>query len=136
MANAEEYRRQVLELVGFKTDRKGKVKEAKYQFAGTTPKEILSEIRQIQNNLRLIKKNVDLEIKNLRVIQTNRLNQIHPGLGAMLVFGKGSAKSMAAIKKKNVRAEIYNAIQPYELVKHLIDTVLVDLDNIKTRLSS
>lgn len=136
MASAEEYRRQVAELMGCEIDRKGKIKKYQYRFTGTTPQQLTAEIVQMQKELRLIKKNIDIEIKNIRTYHNNRLTQVHPGIGAMLILGKGSAKSIAATKKKNIRADMQNAINPYESVKHFIDATLVELDGKKVQLSS
>lgn len=134
MASAENYRERVFDVIEHEPNRKGFIS---FEIKWNSPKEAkvkLSEIRNTQKRLRLIKSQINSEIKIIRHKYDNEVGEVNPGIGATIFLGKGAAKKIAASKKRDIRAQKQNEIRPYEIVKQLISEILVKYDIVKNEI--
>jgi hypothetical protein len=135
VASAKDYQKQVCDVLQAKI-RKGEIK-LKFRWESVPEaKATLAEIRQKQKRLRLIKKDVNAELRAIRARYSQKAGGVSPGVISSLVLGKGTAKSLAASKRRNIRADRDRELQPYEEVKRIIDNALVELDEAKYRISA
>ncbi len=134
MASADNYRKQVFAIVGASPNWRGNISIHYRWETRAEAQQLLAEIREKQQRLRLLKKDVDAQIKALRSRYERKASSVSPGLGSTLLLGKGKAKSFAASQKREIRAAKDRQVAPFEQVKHLIDHVLVEMDSAKARL--
>lgn len=134
MADAAHYRRQVTEVLG--AEQRGKAVQRQFSWDGVDEaKVVLAQVRQMQKRLRLIKTEVNAEMKAIRTAYSNQISSVSPGLGATVLLGKGGAKSMAASEKRSIRSRRDARLRPYGEVKRFIDEALVELDRVKHAVS-
>ena len=136
MPSASHYKRQIWEIIGVKPNWRGKILREFTWNDYPTAKNLLSRIRLIQKRLRLLKKEVNFESKAIRSKYRGQISRTQAGLGSTLLLGKGNAKSLAAAKKRDIRAKQNSEIAPYEGVKGIIDTLLLETDVTKHHLVS
>jgi hypothetical protein len=99
----------------------------------TEVKQHLIHIRQMQKELRLVKKDVVLEMRQIRSAYTRQQSNARPGcLSALL--GKRAAIHATAMKREKLRGERVEALVPYENVNRMLDEILVKLDEAKNQL--
>ena len=136
MASANHYKEQIWEIIGEKPNRKGIIKIS-FSFE-TIPeaKNFLAKIRLMQKRLRLLKKEVNAEMKSIRSNYSAKVSNVQAGFGSSLLFGKGTAKSLAASKKREIKAQRNRTLLPYEGVKRIIDRTLVETDSAKLQVST
>jgi len=135
VASAKDYQKQVCDVLQAKI-RRGKIK-LKFRWKSVPEaKATLAEIRQKQKRLRLIKKDINTELRAIRAKYSDKAGSVSPGVITSLALGKGTAKSLAASKRRSIRADRDRELRPYEEVKRVIDGALVELDAAKNRISA
>jgi hypothetical protein len=100
--------------------------------------ETLSELRDRQKRLRLIKRYVNAAMKAIRADYRQKTS------GAVSVSGafarglgkKGAARRMQANKKRRLTQERDRALQPYDRVKLTIDDLLAQMDSTKLKVQA
>ncbi len=101
-------------------------------------KSSIATIRLIQSELRQIKKSVNLEIKTMRAVYSERIEKAGSVTGGLFsLFGKRGAggRIRAAAKRDETKAR-NAAIAPYEKIKLYIDTLIHKLDDAKHQFTS
>ena len=96
-------------------------------------KRLLAQIRQQQKELRFIKKEIVLDMKQLRSAYTAQKSEVQAGFWASLA-GRKSAGHDRASKRENLRRQELNALSSYQVIASLIDNALVSLDGAKLKL--
>ena len=136
MASANHYKEQIWEIIGQKSNRKGVI-DISFSFE-TIPeaKNFLARIRLMQKRLRLLKKEINAEMKSIRANYSAKVSNVQAGLGSSLLFGKGTAKSLAASKKRDIKAQRDRTLLPYEGGKRIIDRILLETDSTKLQVST
>lgn len=128
MATPDDYRRKIADL--------GLLGKGGLTLGANTAaeaKQLLPKIRQLQAELRALKKEINLEVKTIRM----RYQQQMPAAGAgtstvFSLFGKRKvAGSIRADAKRQLAAKRDREIGGYEQVKATIDDLLLQLDRAK-----
>lgn len=139
MASAKDYQSQIEQILGSRF-RSGKIE---LQFIWNSPEEArqhLIEIRHMQKQLRLVKKDLNATMKVVRANFAAKRAQVGTGLGTGIMAGilgkKTVGKMNVIIKRENLRREQINALAPYEGVSRTIDEILVQLDRVKIQLEA
>jgi hypothetical protein len=100
----------------------------------TEAKRQRAAIRQMQKELRLVKKEVGLKEQEIRASFSSDTAHIGTGLGAGVraaVVGKNAARKMNTLEREHLRDRERHALAQYEMVRQTIDSALVTLDHIK-----
>lgn len=98
-----------------------------------------SKITQVQKELRLIKREVIQTRKELNAIYAAQQISVGKGFGSGLaagIFGRKAVGSVNASARSNLRQRQLSAIAPYDNVNRLIDSILLQLDQVKLQLDS
>lgn len=91
---------------------------------------LLAGIRQWQKELRLLKKEITADLRELRAIYDQQAASVQPS--AWSIFGKkGTFRQMAADKKRAIRSDRDHASRKMEEMKQTVDSLLVQLDRAK-----
>ncbi|MCP4542605.1 MAG: hypothetical protein GY832_36245 [Chloroflexi bacterium] len=136
MSSTNDFYERIWKIIGARPNQKGEI-SITYNY-DTIPeaKAQLSDIRQKQKNLRLVKKDVNAEIKTIRARYRERIENIKPrGMTSFLV-GKGKAKSIAADEKRALRKQQDRELEPYDEIKRNVDNLLVQMDETKIGLTT
>ena len=101
-------------------------------------KQLISECRNYQKELRLIKKNITLDIKVIRSEYSEKIASAGQLVGgAFSIFGKRRiGGSIRADSKRSTTRERNAIIAPYEEIKLAIDNFINGIDEIKGQLDS
>jgi hypothetical protein len=95
----------------------------------------LADIRQIQKELRQVKKEITQISKEIRAgFVQSRGNTRATGLAGFL--GGGSAKRQIADKRRVLAQQQNSALVPYTVVAQAIDSILVNMDATKLKITS
>lgn len=126
--SAKEYRKRLEELGLL---RKGGVELS----ASSVPeaKQALLHIKQLQLELRNIKRELSLEMKVIRQQYQQQMPSAGSGASSVLtLFGKRKAAgSIRADAKRHVAADRDRALSDYEAVKQTVDGLLVQMESAK-----
>lgn len=96
---------------------------------------LLKRTRQQQKELRLLKKRVDQDIKEIRQKASVDKDNVSSGFFASLL-GKGAARSDVAAKKRKITARQEAEIQPYNEVRLSLDNIITKLDGLKLEIET
>ncbi len=133
MPNANEYLRKIGEIVG--DDLSDGVININFLWNNREEgKQVLAKIRQMQGELKFLKKEVAFEISEIKSHFTTQRNAVGKGFMsgvAGALFGKRSVGKMNASEKDSLRRSQQKAVVPLEEVKNIIDRVLHKLDGLK-----
>jgi hypothetical protein len=131
MMDSQGYRRQINAL-GL-----GELKKVKISNQ-TDAKEVLRQVRNFQKSLRQIKREINLEMKNIRANYREKTSTAGEGLSTVsMLFGKKKlAGSIRASAKRSMASERDQILAPYEKLKLDIDALLTKLDSLKTQLEN
>ncbi|MEJ5240073.1 MAG: hypothetical protein WHS87_02635 [Anaerolineales bacterium] len=138
MTTAKEYLSRIEEILG----KHFVSRKMHLQFTWNTPEEAkqhLAQIRLMQKQLRLVKKELNATIKMIRSNFAARKAQVGTGFGSGLMAGlagKRTVGKMNVVARENLRREQMKALSPYESVSRTIDEILVQLDRIKIQIES
>lgn len=137
MKAAEDYLNEVLAAMGAELSDEGEISwrytyEETVEGARLARKEIVND----QKALRLIKRSVNADMKEIRQHYQARSGQAQAGTFTTLFLGRRAAASDRARKKEAMRAERDATLAPYEQVKANIDTLLLELDRTKVKLDT
>lgn len=138
MLSAKDYEHQIEQILGSQF-RSGKIDFHIRWQTQEEAKQQLARIRQIQKELRLLKKSINTTVKAVRSSYIAKKAQIGTGIGAGLMaglVGKRTAGKMNAIERENLRRRQLSATAPYESVIRIIDDVLVKLDSGKIQIET
>lgn len=129
MASAEEYLRQVRAL-GFDKKRTFEVNTS------AEAKSLLANIRQWQKELRHIKKNINLEMKAIRARYTQQKSSAGSGGSTLMnLMGKRRAAGRwRAESNRQLTAQRDRELGPYEQIKTMIDSLLLEMDRVKLQI--
>jgi hypothetical protein len=97
-------------------------------------KRVIGDIRNMQKEIRLLKKNLTSEMSNVRSHHTTQKTAIGKGVGSALggmLLGRKMVNSMNAVRRDDARVAQHQVMQPYEAMKHLMDQLLAKLDVVK-----
>jgi len=99
-------------------------------------KRVKKQVTQTQKQLRQLKKEINLDMKNIRAHFKERTASAgSTSSGLLSIFGKRkTAGTMRAHAKRGVAKERDNALQPYERLKLHIDNLLLKADAAKDTL--
>lgn len=99
-------------------------------------KETLKHIRKLQKELRQIKKNINLDMKAIRALYSQKISTAASTTSGILsLFGKRKlAGQLRADERRRLRMERDRTLQPYESLKLTIDDLLIQMDAAKERL--
>lgn len=99
-------------------------------------KQALAEIRQIQKELRLIKRQMNDIMKAIRAKYASQSGNAGSSGATMmrLLGGKGAARKHQADAKRRLKVQRDKELQPYDSVKRLIDDALVNADRSKLQI--
>lgn len=128
MATPEDYRRRISELGLL-----GKGGLALRANTAAEAKRLLPQIRQLQAELRTLKKAVNFDIKAIRMRYQQQMPTAGAGTSTVFsLFGKRKvAGSIRADAKRQLAAKRDREIGGYEQVKAMIDDLLLQLDRAK-----
>ena len=96
-------------------------------------KDTLTDIRQMQKELRQIRSEVIQEQKVLRQGYAAQSDSAEPGCLSMFL-GKGAMRSDRASKRRNIRSGRDVALQPYENIRLSINDMLTQMDGAKIQI--
>jgi hypothetical protein len=93
----------------------------------------LGEVRQMQEQLRFVKKSINADIREMRQSYAPRIDSAGAGwkLTGAFLGAKRSASSLAASKKRAIRQQRDAELHPYENLKLFIDGIILELDRLK-----
>jgi hypothetical protein len=97
-------------------------------------KALLTRIRTIQKEMRLLKKDVSATISAIKSEFTTARTNVGKSFGAGLaagLFGRRTMGRVNSAQRDDLRRNQINAVEPYERVKRIIDNILHQLDTIK-----
>lgn len=129
MKTIQEYADEIKAVLGMPPDHNGMILE----WETRTPKEAkvnIAQIRQIQKELRLIKREISHTIKEIRANYKYQMANVQAGFLATIA-GRKSAGQDRARKKLDIRQNEYLAVSPYEDLIQQIEKILVQLDSTK-----
>jgi hypothetical protein len=132
MKTAEDYVREVRRILGVPLDQS----EIHLQWEYDTPEDIkkhLAQIRQIQKELRLLKREINADIKTIRAEFKTNISNVQAGFLASLA-GRKFAGHERAIKKEELRNEERKVIYPYESLIRQTDQLIIQLDGTKMQM--
>jgi hypothetical protein len=89
----------------------------------------------MQKELRLLKKNVGLAMKEVRSSYTAQKATVQAVFFSSLA-GRKTAGRNRALKRENLRRQELTSLAPYQSVNSMIDGVLVELDGAKLKLEN
>lgn len=95
------------------------------------------KIISAEKKLRLIKRNINQDMKAIRAEYRDRIGSAGQGAGNLLLqltAGKRTASKIRAAEKRQLRAERDSRLEPYESVKLTIDDVLIQTRDAKQEL--
>ena len=97
---------------------------------------VLKKLRIMQKGVQQIKKEINLEIKNIRAVYRQKSSAAGEGSAFVLslVGKKGLARSARSDGKRIVARERDRVIAPYEKLKLDIDNMLLKMDRLKIQL--
>ncbi len=95
-----------------------------------------ADLVQMQKELRLIKREIDADIKAIRAQFTQRMvSAAQTTSGILSVFGrKGMAGSIRADEKRRLKQEQDRILQPYLVLKLAIDSQILEYDKTKAQI--
>jgi hypothetical protein len=99
-------------------------------------KQLKVAIIAAQKELRQIKRQVALEMKEIRLEYKDKATGAGSTGGTVLsLLGKrGAGKSYQAASKRNINRQRDNALAPYEKIKGIIDQYLLAYDKVKVQI--
>lgn len=100
-------------------------------------KRLIANIRDMQKQIRLLKKQLSAEMSEVRSHMTTNRTAIGKGVGTALggmIFGRKAMGSMNAARRDDARVAQHRAMQPYEDLKNLMDQVLAKLESTKSHI--
>lgn len=99
-------------------------------------KEALKRVRQLQQELRQVKREIALDVKTIRAHYRERKESAAAGSSAILtLFGKrGAAGQVRASERRTLTSEADRQIRGYEDVKLTIDDLLTQMDKAKAQI--
>jgi len=132
MPSADDYAKRVKHIIGAEGDIKRMTRSWKWN---TIPeaKQHLAAIRQMQKELRQVKRDLNVEMKAIRTRYKMRMDRAQAGVLASLA-GRGAARRSQANKRRRLCEERDRTLAPYDSVKLAIDDALTQLDRIKLEL--
>lgn len=138
MATIPEYYQRVNQILG--TDiQDGRLN---LSFKWETPGEakiLLSKIRIMQKELRLVKKDLAFDIQSIRSGYITSKAKVGQGAGSAissLLLGRKVVGRGNAWERESLRRQQISHLSPYESVKRLLDTILLELDKVKIKIES
>ena len=101
-------------------------------------KDTLRRIRNVQKQLRQIKRTINLDMKNIRSDYSQKTSTAASTSSAIVgLLGKRKlAGQMRADEKRRLRMERDRTLQPYESIKLTIDDLLIQMDSAKDQLQA
>ncbi len=137
MASAAEHYAQVKAIVGMPADADEVVLRLTWEDPEGARRE-MGRLRNMQKELLLAKKNIQVDITSLRSEYLGRKAKVGaPSLSQGLMRGLLGARSTGKINTLNreaIRQQQFAAVQPYEEVKRIIDRLLLQIDQAKLQL--
>ena len=128
----EGYQGEIEEILGAPFERGGNIKLG-FNF-DTVPEArlLLKEIRLKQKQLRLVKKNANQEMREIRAVYKVKREEISDsGAFTGLLFGKRTAGRERQRKKSALSQNQKEHLLPYENVKNSIDQINMQFDGVK-----
>jgi alkyl hydroperoxide reductase subunit AhpC len=132
MKSADEYLKAVRRVLGIPVDQS----EIHLQWEYDTPEDIkihLAQIRQIQKELRFLKREISLDVKAIRADYRLNVSNVQAGLLSSLA-GRKFAGHDRALKKESLRQKEREVIFPYESLSRQIDQLIIQLDGAKMQM--
>jgi hypothetical protein len=128
VATPDDYRRRLADM--------GLLGKGGLEIKATTAaeaKQVLPQLRQLQADLRALKKEINLDIKQIRMNYQQQMPNAGAGASAVFsIFGKRKvAGSIRADSKRQLAAQRDQEIGGYERVKATIDDLLLQIDRAK-----
>ncbi len=134
----EAYAGKIRAINGLTLREKGKIWDIKMSTESDNPKTATKEIRMMQKQLRVTKRELNLETKVIRQQYRAAIADAtyQPGFGGALFGSKyrSAARRTGADKKRRLRDQRDSALAPYEAIKSAIDRLLLQLDVTKAQL--
>lgn len=103
------------------------------RFSRKDSERALSYLRQKENDLYTLKKEINFHIKQIRLRYQEKSSNIQPGILATIA-GKGKAIQDKANKKRQVIKELNQVLKPYEELILFIDKLLNQISGVKISL--
>ncbi|MBM3133995.1 MAG: hypothetical protein FJZ89_01635 [Chloroflexi bacterium] len=138
MLSAQDYANRVSAIIGPMA--KGEAMSQQWRWSTAAEAKLSkAKITQMQKELRLVKKDIALTKKAINAAYTTERTKVGKGFGAGFAAGllgkKAVGRANAAVRD-NVRRNQLKAIAPYDDVSRVIDSILVQLDQLKLQLDS
>ena len=99
----------------------------------------LGILRQMQQQLRMVKKQAALEVKQIRAHYQHKKAYVGTSIGTAIfagVFGRKSAGRVNTLHRDSLRAEQERAIAPYQALSMGIDGALMQIDQLKLQIEA
>jgi hypothetical protein len=134
MTSAKDYEKRVSAILGTNA-RNGKI-----HLKWNSPEEARlrrSSVSQMQNELRILKKEVGLIVKAINSSYTTEIAKVGKGVGPAFLgglFGKKTVGQANVSERDRLRRQQIEMRQPYQLVNHMIDDVITQLDQLKLQI--
>lgn len=100
----------------------------------TEAKALLTHIRTIQKEMRLLKKDVSATVSAIKSEFTTARTEVGKSIGAGLAgafFGRRTVGRVNSARRDDLRRNQINTVEPYDRVKRIIDHILHQLDTVK-----
>jgi hypothetical protein len=98
-----------------------------------------TKIVQVQKQLRLVKQDISLTMRDTRAQYQTAKTDVGKGFGAGVlqgIFGKKGAGGIFENTRDSIKRKQLDALTPYEAQEKLIDAALVQLDNLKMQIDN
>jgi hypothetical protein len=93
----------------------------------------------MQAELRFLKQQIAADMASIRSDFTSKRTAVGktlPHIAAGVFFGRRNVGRVNAVQRDSLRREQFNALEPYEKVKRLIDAVVHTLNEAKARIET
>lgn len=97
----------------------------------------LHRVRRSQKELRALKRQINQICKEIRAEYTSKRTMVGKGVGSGLAagfFGRKAVGSYNALKRDDLRREKDAELAPYEDLKHTVDNIVHNLDEMKHKI--
>jgi hypothetical protein len=98
-------------------------------------RQAVSEITQMQKQLKLLKSEINAEMKEIKLSFAQRKTNVQANPFVGILIGKKNAGHMASMHRQQLRQAEYNAVSPYQNAAMSIDRFILLLDQMKTNIN-
>lgn len=91
----------------------------------------ISEMTQVQQQLRLLKSEVSNESKQVAAQFTHLSAQVKPNVGTAMLFGQRAGQHSAVVRREHIHQQKLATLAPYQQATMQIDQTIQRLEEVK-----